>query len=142
MFKHDDPEHAKFLPVKNWIESGSAKLVIGGATYKKELIKLKTILGVISEYERRGRVYRAPDDAVDAEEKIVKEIEPSKDFDDPHLVALVRITGCRVICIRDPRSHRFLRAAKFYRSSKHRPKLYTREKNKTLLCNENMKTLQ
>lgn len=138
MFKTSDPEHAVFWPVKNWIDNGPGKLVIGGTKYKAELSAVKSIIPFIAELERRGKVVRRPDADVDFEEKLVKQIEPALDFDDPHLAALVRLTGCKVICLRDVRAHRFLRRAKLYGSTKKRPKLYTRAKNANILCQSNL----
>ncbi|MBN3816286.1 hypothetical protein G3N57_06500 [Paraburkholderia sp. Se-20369] len=54
------------------------------------------------------------------------------------MVALVRLSGCRLICIRDRRAHRFLRRLAFYTTGRQRPRLYTRAKNATLLCNNNI----
>jgi hypothetical protein len=111
---------------------------MGGATYNKELSAVRSIIGLLAELERRGKIVRRANAEVDAEESKVRQIEPSKDFDDPHLVALVRLTGCKLICIRDLRAHRFLRAAHFYRRLQDRPRLYTRAKNSPLLCAANI----
>lgn len=138
MFKPTDPEHAVFSPVRDWVVGGPGKFVMGGAKYKTELMAVRSVLPFLAELERKGKIVRRLDKEVDDDETVVKAIEPAKDFDDPHLVALVRLTGCRLICIRDPRSHRFLRASAFYRSKKDRPRLYTRPKNNTLLCNQNL----
>ena len=138
MFKSTDPEHEKFLPVKNWVEKGIGKFVIGGSQYREELSRVKSILSLLAEFEKGGKVRRSNDAIVDKEILFIRKIEPSLDFDDPHLVALVRASGCKLICIRDPRSHRFLRATKFYNALHCRPKLYTREKNANLLCPNNI----
>jgi hypothetical protein len=138
MFKPTDPDHSAFSAVKNWVANGPGKFVMGGAKYRAELIAVRSVLQFLTELEKRGKVVRRSDAEVDAEELIVKTIEPTKDFDDPHLVALVRLTGCKLICIRDPRSHRFLRATRLYRSTKERPRLYTRAKNAGLLCSNNL----
>lgn len=138
MFKSTDPEHLAFSPVKDWIVSGPGKFVMGGSKYREELSAVASVLRFLTELEKRGKVIRRNDAEVDAEEILVKQIEPRADFDDPHLVALVRLTGCRLICVRDVRSHRFLRATMLYRSSKDRPRLYTRAKNCALLCVENV----
>jgi hypothetical protein len=138
IFKETDPEYGKFSAVREWVKNGPGKFITGGTTYQKELMAVKSIIGLLSELEKRGKVMRNSAASVDHEEGVVKALEPAQDFDDPHLVALVRVSGCKLICIRDPRSHRFLRMAKFYKSTKDRPKLYTREKNRSLLCNANM----
>ena len=138
MFKQTDPEHIAFAPVRDWIVTGPGKFIIGGSKYKKELSAVKSIIPFLLELQRRGKIVSCIDAAVDAEEAAVKLIEPAVDFDDPHLVALIRLTGCRLICIRDPRSHRFLRATRLYVTSGDRPRLYTRAKNKTLLHHANV----
>lgn len=138
IFKDADPEHLEFSAVKEWIFSGPGKLIMGGTKYKSELARVASVLNVIRELEKQRKIIRKDDDLVDADEAEVKKIEPALDFDDPHLVALVRLSGCKLICIRDPRAHRFLRKNSLYQSSKHRPKLYTRLKNAKLLCKDNI----
>lgn len=138
IFKETDPEHRDFAPVKDWVLFGPGKLVLGGTKYKEELSRMPSVLAFIRELEKVGKIVRKLDEEVDKDQEAVKVLEPAADFDDPHLVALVRLSGCRVICIRDPRSHRFLRKIALYRSSKDRPKLYTRPKNDGLLCRDNI----
>jgi hypothetical protein len=138
MFKATDPDHADFAPVRDWVIGGPGKFVMGGAKYTSELTAVRSVLGLLTELERKSKIVRKRNEDVDADEIKVRTIEPAKDFDDPHLVALVRLTGCRLICIRDARSHRFLRASVFYRSKKDRPKLYTRSKNNLLLSAHNL----
>lgn len=138
MFKTSDPKSVSYQPVRQWVVEGIGKFVIGGTKYKAELAKIPTVLPVLLELERKGKVVRISDAVVDAEEALVKVIEPRPDFDDPHLAALIRATGCRLICVLDPRSHKYLRASKLYKSPKARPNLYTRPKNKSLLCARNV----
>lgn len=138
MLKSSDPSNAIYSPVREWIDNGPGKFVIGGTKYRDELRKICSVLPILAEYERKGKIVRQNNTAVDAEVTAVKTIEPRKDFDDPHLVALVRSCGCKLICVNDPRSHKFLRDVRFYQSNKHRPKLYTRPKNVTLLVNNNI----
>lgn len=138
MFKSTDPEHGVFSPVREWVINGPGKFVMGGSTYQRELLAVKSIIPLLGELEKKRKVIRWSEVAVDGDEKTVKEIEPAKNFDDPHLVSLVRLTGCRLICIRDPRAHRYLRSAKFYRALKGRPRLYTRVKNSALLCTKHI----
>lgn len=133
MFKQSDPEHMEFVHVRDWIVTGPGKFVVGGSKYKIELLAVGSILPFLAELERRGKIVRYRDVDIDAEEVAVKLIEPSGDFDDHHLVALIRFSGCKLICIRDMRSHRFLRSTLLYSTSTARPNLYTRAKNKTLL---------
>jgi len=138
IFKQSDPRHSDFAPVRNWVMFGPGKLVLGGTKYKGELSKVSSIIGFIRELEKQRKIVRKNDAEVDRDVAILKNLEPAADFDDPHLVALVRLSGCRIICILDPRAHRFLRKDSFYKATKDRPKLYTRTKNETLLCKDNI----
>lgn len=133
MFKPSNPDHLTYKSVLDWVHLGPGKFVIGGSQYKKELRAVATVLPILAEYERRGKVVRRSDGLVDAEVAQVQLIEPNPDFDDPHLVALVRVSGCKLICVNDPRSHRYLRRHDFYVSSKKRLSLYTNKKNERLL---------
>ncbi len=138
MFKRTDPDYEIYQPVQKWVDSGAGKFVMGGSQYNTELMSVKSILPILLEYERKGKTRRISNTEVDNEVELLRKIEPSKDFDDPHLAALIRVCGCKLICIRDPRSHRFLRSPKLYKSLKERPKLYTRVKNSKLLCQSNI----
>jgi len=140
IFKQTDPEHKTFSAVLEWVMKGGGKFVIGGTKYTQELAAVRSIIPFMQELARQGKIFNASSDAVDKEEANLKAICPEADFDDPHLVALVKATGCRLICIRDPRAHRYLRMSKLYRSPSDRPKLYTREKNKNILCQNNVAT--
>lgn len=137
IFKASDPEHGRFLPVHDWVRSGAGKLVLGGSKYKEELASVSSVLPVLMELERRGRVVRVSDALVDREMMIVTGLESSKDFDDPHLIAIVRVTGCRLVCLRDNRAHRFLVKVKLY-GGRARPRLFTNRKHKHLLCPANI----
>ena len=138
MFKPSDAEHAEFAPVAQWVMKGAGKFVIGGSTYRTQLRAVSSIVGVLLELEKLGKVLRYSDVDVDPERCTPNGLSGSEYFDDAHLVALVRLTKCKVVCVRDKRSHKFLRASHLYQSPKDRPKLYTREKNKSLLCPKNI----
>ncbi|WP_287740311.1 hypothetical protein [Diaphorobacter sp.] len=133
LFKESDPKHERFVRIKDWVVNGPAKFVYGGTTYKSELAKVGSVLAVLKVLEQKGKIHKLSDVSVDLDEFDVKNIEPKADFDDPHLVAIIRVSGVRIVCVDDPRSHKYLKSAKFYQSSKSRPKLFTNEKNINLL---------
>lgn len=138
MLKPSDPAHEEFAPVLLWVRNGRGKFVVGGSKWKQELRAVRSILQPLQELERRGKIVFTPDAEVDAEVQVVKDLEPRADFDDPHLVALVRLTGCRLVCLRDPRAHRFLRDTRLYDRSTERPSLYTGMRNSRLLRDQNI----
>lgn len=139
LFKESDERHNEFTELLKWVVDGPAKFIIGGTKYKKELSSVGSVLPLIMELSRARKIFYADDVAVDNEEKRVKIIEPANDFDDPHLVALVSVSKAKIICIVDPRAHKFLRRSDLYANSSMRPKLFTRAKNKNLLKKDNLK---
>ena len=138
MFKATDPCHADFKPILEWVTGGPAKFVFGGSQYQAELFAVRSVLPLLLEMEKRGKIVRASSAEVDAEVLVVRDLEPSADFDDPHLVAIVRLTGCRLVCLRDARAHRFVRSSSLYARPNARPKLYTRAAHHRLLCQDNL----
>lgn len=138
IFRSGDPNHSEFKSVLDWVTEGPAKFVLGGSQYQSELRAIRSVLPILLELEKKGKVVRIGTAEVDAEVTLVRALETSTDFDDPHLVAIVRLTGCKLVCLRDPRAHRYLRSSRFYARASARPKLYTRSRNGRLLCSENL----
>lgn len=125
------------MPVHDWIFHREGKLVIGGTSYTKELKKLSKYLGPIQELSKINKVIVIDKDAVDSWEKKVKKLEPKKDFDDPHIVAIVEVSGCRVVCTQDRRSDKYLQDKRFYSNSK-KPSIYRTKKHAHLLACKNI----
>lgn len=138
MLKTSDPRHQEYFDIKNWVVNGKAKFVIGGTQYKNELSRIESILKLLIELDKRNKIYRISDNSVDEDVVNLKRLEPSADFDDPHLVALIRLSHAKIICVNDPRSHKFLKRNDFYDNPKLRPKLYTGSRNKRLLNDSNL----
>jgi predicted nucleic acid-binding protein len=138
IFKATDIRHSEVAPILQWVLKGGGKFVIGGTMYRRELDAVSSVLRTLAELEKLRKVVRKDNALVDLEVARVKAIEPSVDFDDPHLVALASVSGCRVVCILDNRAHRFLRKPSLYPSLSLRPKLYTRSKNSNLICSANI----
>jgi len=133
VFNSDDQEHKNFEPVMTWIKKGKGQIVYGGTTYKKELSMAVRYFSLLAELNRRGRVLQVDDDLVDQEEKCVKGKEANKDFDDPHLIAIVIVSGCKVICTNDKRAHRFIKKKNLYPKGFKRPAIYSNKRNSNLL---------
>lgn len=134
VFRQDD---GPFLPVQEWLRHGKGKLVLGGSTYERELKAAAKYIHIIAELKRAGKVVVVDRGVVDATEKCIRQLEPNKDFDDPHLVAIVNVSRCRIVCTDDARADRFLRQARFYKNCK-RPAIYRRRSHAHLLCNKNI----
>ncbi|MEW9623509.1 hypothetical protein [Rhodanobacter geophilus] len=140
IFKSSDPDHYNYSGLRSWIKDGPGKLVLGGSLYKKELSKIESVLNLISNLERSGKTVSFDDSHVDKEMRAVKKINKSKDFDDPHLAALVRTSLCRIVATRDKRSHKHLTDPALYKKPCSKPKIYGGNKNNSVLCKKNIAT--
>lgn len=89
-------------PVLRWLLTGGGGLVIGGKQ-KRELShseKLRTVMVTLSQ---AGRLQNLDDDKVDALTKVLK---PSCQSNDPHVIAVAALSGCRLIFSHDKNLHR------------------------------------
>ncbi len=60
-------------------------------------------------------------------------------FDDQHLVALLIISGCKLICSLDERAYLFFKHKEFFEKASKRPKIFKGTKqNKNLLNDKNI----
>lgn len=94
----DNPSHPDHLPIYRWMD-GKGRLAIGGRLLK-ELAKNQKFRRRLIEWMREGRAIRYPDAVVDREEELVQETGLLTS-DDPHVLALARVSGVRVLFTHD-----------------------------------------
>jgi hypothetical protein len=63
------------------------------------------------------------------------------DFNDKHLVAIVEVSNCRLICTNDEKAMPYIKNKDFYETVKP-PKIYTGLRNEDLLNHTNIVTLR
>jgi hypothetical protein len=126
VFNPNVPGHERFVPVYNWVMQGwGGRLIYGGTKYKEEVsFDRGKYLGILVELERKGRLLPIQDAVVDEFAASVKSKVNDGDFDDEHIVALVAISRCCVVCTDDKRSFPFLRRADLYPKGVKPPKIY------------------
>ena len=132
-----DSSNADYEPIRKWIYTKNGKMVVGGTKYSSELRKLSKYLRLIAELSRQGRVVTIDRDSVDNAQREIKIIEPKSDFNDPHIVALVEVSGCRIVCTLDNKSDKYLKDNRFYRKAK-KPSIYKNASHSHLLCDKNI----
>jgi len=93
------PCDTDYAPIWNWIEDRDGKLVYGGRN--------RTELERVGEARRRlftlwqaGRAIRITAERVSVEERIIAKLGRCRS-DDPHVIALARASGARVLCTED-----------------------------------------
>jgi hypothetical protein len=114
-------------------------MIYGGTKYLTELGRVKTVLRLVVELNRKGRVTIYPKGRIDALAKQLKREVNQRAFNDEHLVAIVIVSECRVVCTDDKKAMPYLKCTKLYAAHgvKH-PKIYNRRSHKDLCCDENL----
>src|ERR1017187_3259313 len=98
VFDRRSKDHAAFAPVFEWLNSGKGRMIYGGAKYKAELARITRFLPILFELRKARKAINIDDCKVDAvEEKLRTDFNDPK-FNDQHLVAIVIVSRCRVVC--------------------------------------------
>lgn len=134
VFDKNNLFHSEFEPVYNWIFNDIGKFVMGGTTFYEELSKMNSYLRLVNILRDKKKVIKVQDVIVDNEENKIKEFLNDEKCDDPHILALLKISQCKLLCSNDDRMFPYIK--KVY--SKNRPKIYYSKKNINLLTIRNI----
>jgi hypothetical protein len=128
--------HQEFVHIRDWLFRNKGVLVYGGKVYKEQLGRVSSVFGVLAELKKSNQVKLVPDEDVDAAAAYAKTICQSNDFDDEFLVGIVSVSGAKVVCLNDPRSHKYLKRKDLYINGVKAPKIYTGVRTKNLLSSK------
>jgi hypothetical protein len=93
--------HLDFKPVLEWVQTGHGKLVHGGSHYKHEIERHQGFRKLLYQMEHRGKTILVPNICVDEVEKYLIVNYIRKDFDDHHIVAILLVSNCILVCTKD-----------------------------------------
>ena len=93
------PHEPDFVPLWRWLEKKDGKLVYGGRL-TEELDRLPKAKRLLAELKRGGRALQFPRRDVNEEEQAVGRLRLCRS-NDPHVIALARVSGVRVLCTND-----------------------------------------
>jgi predicted nucleic acid-binding protein len=93
------PVHEDYAPLWKWIEYKDGRIVYGGRNLK-ELARLNTVRQRLKTLWSAGRAFAEDDREVDREERAVVKMNQCRS-DDPHVIALAKVSGARVLCTKD-----------------------------------------
>jgi hypothetical protein len=142
VFDPDSSDHAEFYPVLQWINKQSyACFVYGGTKYKKELSKMTEYHRIMNEFKKVGKCVEIDTKKIDKNENQLKEICTDADFNDEHIVAILNISGCKLVCTKGSKAMPYIKRKEFYSDQKIR-KIYSSAKNKDLLSKTNVVDLK
>lgn len=138
VFNLRDKRHGSFEPVFNWVFFGNGGgLIYGGTKYSEEVdFTSDTYRQLLVELDRKGRMFEVCTKCVDYIEAQLKAALPDDpDFDDPHIVALVIVSKCCVVCTDEHRGPRAWKRRDLYPNGMNPPKIYMAIRNANILRN-------
>lgn len=92
-------DYPDFGPVRDWLQQSDGILIVGGHL-AAELSRVEKARRFVLQLLRAGIARQVPADEVALEEAVVRETGLGKS-NDPHVVALARISGARTLCSED-----------------------------------------
>lgn len=128
-----NPFHSRFSnykPINKCITDINSRgiMVYGGTKFIKELgTRLdRKYNKLLIELRNIGRLLELERKEVDNLGIKLKRIEPSRNFNDEHIIACVILSGCRLIVTDDKKADKYIKDEKnqFYCSPKIKPKIY------------------
>lgn len=136
VFNKMSVNHYEFAPVLDWVVNGRGMVVYGGTKYLNEAGK--KYLDLFAELGRRGKAKNIDRTEVDGKEAWVTAKIQHADFDDQHLIGLLIVSGCKLICSLDTRAYPFFTHSTFFSPADRRPKIYSSRRNADLLVDINI----
>lgn len=98
------PAHEDSLPITRWLARGG-RVVFGGENFRELLKCGGAVIARLVELERAGRARNVDKTQPGEVEAETREVSSSCLSDDPHVVALARVSGARVLASRDAALH-------------------------------------
>lgn len=139
VFDNDNSKHKDYKPVFQWIINDKGSIIIGGSKFKAELSRMPRYQSLLKTLNKSNKVFSADDDEVDF---LSIEIEKIRDdhslskatYNDPHIVALAKLTNVKLICSDDSGLVKYCELV----LKEKKPKFYKSAKHSHLLCDENI----
>jgi hypothetical protein len=133
VFDRRNADHERFKPVAIWVTSGDGSVIYGGTKYLKELGRGK-YLGLYTELFNARRAVRIDTKAVDTRAATVKSKVKDKAFNDAHIVALVGLSRCCLVCTDDIESLPYLKRKDLYPDGVKVPHIYRHPNDSKHCC--------
>jgi hypothetical protein len=133
VFNPENKEHNEFKSVLDWIEKGKGRIVYGGSKYLTELAKMTHYRRILIDYGRKRKTIKLDDYKVDQKQQEIEGIIKHPDFNDSHIVAIIIVSGCRLLCSKDSSSYPFIRDKTLYPSKFGKVSIYKGTADKDML---------
>jgi hypothetical protein len=141
-FDKSSRDYAEFLPLTKWLYNNPhTSIVFGGTHYRNELRKLKKYTEFLVELSRNRKISEISDELIDKEEDRIKQVVTNKDFDDPHIIAIFCVSGCKILASKDQRADSYIKMKELYPNQKP-PSIYRNRTHAPLLRSKNIVPLK
>ncbi len=97
-----DKPTKNFSPLIDWLTNKDGKLVVGGQL-AREVYRVAAARRFVRNLLQAGRARSIPDNITERETTFVSDL---CDSNDPHVIALARISGARILCSHDKTLHK------------------------------------
>ena len=142
IFDSKNINHMEFRPVLYWVLNNKrACFIFGGTKYRNELMKMTRYHKIMNEFKKTGKCIEINAQKIDVNAKQLKKICKDDVFDDEHIIAILNISRCKLVCTKDIKSIPYIKRKEFYSDHKI-PKIYSSSKNKYLLNKKNLVELK
>lgn len=132
-----------FKPLHDWLyQKNGTKLVYGGTTYIKEIRHLKKYRAYLVELRKISKFVQIDNKLVDEESDRMRAAVKDSDFDDPHIIALLAVSGCLLFASHDKRADKFIKRKDLYPKNTHRRSIYRKRQHSALLTADKIVNLQ
>lgn len=138
VFRTDAREHHEYEPVLQWITEGKGFIVYGGKKYKKEMKRATRYHAIIAELDRKGKVTEVNGKMVDLEQVSLDTLIGAKSCDDCHIIAIFKVSWCRLFCSNDKRNDKYIKNRRFFSGGQKPPFIYRKRSHHPLLCKKNI----
>jgi len=138
VFSPETKNHSEFKPVYDWFLGPNGKIVFGGTKYLMELSAMRRYQSLFVRFGKQNKVAYLDDEVVDKIQENVESKIDDSDFDDPHIIAIVIVSKCGIVCSDDKKSYRFIKNTIFYPNGVQVPRIYSNASNKDLLNNKEL----
>ena len=105
VFNPKSQRHSDFAPVLRWVTKSSGRIIYGGSKYLTELGRMTRYVRIINELARAGKVIKLDSNKVDKLAAELKVRIPDLQFNDEHIVAIVIVSRCKIVCSDDKKAY-------------------------------------
>lgn len=136
-------DYYNFEPLHDWLYNTSGtKIVYGGTTNLSEINCLRKYYPYLVELRKISKFIQVDTKLVDEETEKVKRFVNKKDFNDPHIIALLAVSGCLIFASHDKRADKYVKRKDLYPKNTPRRSIYRLRSHYRLLKADKIVNIQ